>query len=232
MSKEKNGKKLTEISFEELGDNHIGTSSETPLRPDAFERDDELKIDLIEKHFREILEILGLNLDDDSLNGTPRRVAKMYVKEIFKGLDPKGKPNLSLFENKYHYNQMLVEKDITLHTQCEHHLLPIEGKVHIAYISKGYIIGLSKINRIVEYFSRRPQVQERLTMQIANFLQKVLQTPDVAVILDAYHMCVTSRGVKDSNTRTITSEYSGKFREESYKKEFWKYLQLKTHQEE
>jgi GTP cyclohydrolase I len=218
---------LAQPQLEELGDEHLGTSIETPLREDAFAMTDELKIELIEKHFREIMNILGLDLTDDSLKGTPHRVAKMYVKEVFSGLNPKNKPAAKLFENKFKYNEMLVEKDITFHSHCEHHFVPIYGRAHVAYISNGHVIGLSKINRIVQYYSKRPQVQERLTMQIGNELKKALGTEDVAVIMDAYHMCVSSRGVHDTNSSTVTSFYSGKFeRDEQRRNEFLKYLAL------
>ncbi|MCH7399763.1 GTP cyclohydrolase I FolE [Belliella sp. DSM 107340] len=213
--------------IDEIGDEHVGTSFDTPLREDAFEMDDELKIELIEKHFREIMHVLGLDLTDDSLKGTPRRVAKMYIQEIFSGLDPKNKPEAKLFENKYKYNEMLVEKDITFFSNCEHHFVPIYGKAHVAYISNGTVIGLSKINRIVQYFAKRPQVQERLTMQIGNELKEILGTDDVAVVIDAHHMCVSSRGIKDVNSSTVTSFYSGKFeKEESSRNEFMKYISL------
>lgn len=193
---------------------------ETPLKPDAFELPDETKMELIEDRFREIMDILGLDLEDDSLKGTPRRVAKMFVKEIFQGLNPDHKPEVSLFDNKYQYNKMLVERNITVKSFCEHHFLPIYGKAHIAYISSGKVIGLSKLNRIVEYFSRRPQVQERLTIQIANELKRVLQTEDVAVYIEAKHMCVQMRGVEHDHSDTITAEYSGKFLNEHTRAEF------------
>jgi GTP cyclohydrolase I len=209
-----------------IGDEHIGTSVETPLREDAFAMDDELKMELIEKHFREIMHVLGLDLTDDSLRGTPHRVAKMFVQEIFSGLDPKNKPQIKLFENKYQYNQMLVEKDITFYSNCEHHFVPIFGKAHVAYISSGKVIGLSKINRIVQYFAKRPQVQERLTQQIGNELKAVLETKHVAVVIDAIHLCVSSRGIQDVNSSTVTSYYSGKFEQEESKNEFLKYLSL------
>ncbi len=221
------GINISRASFEEIGEEHVGTSLETPLREDAFEMDDELKIELIEKHFREIMHIMGLDLTDDSLKGTPHRVAKMYVKEVFSGLNPKNKPTAKLFENKYKYNEMLVEKDITFHSHCEHHFVPIYGKAHVAYISGGEVIGLSKINRIVQYFAKRPQVQERLTMQIGNELKEVLKTDDVAVIMDANHMCVSSRGVQDTNSSTVTSFFSGKFeKDEQSRNEFLKYISL------
>ncbi|MDR7130866.1 GTP cyclohydrolase I [Algoriphagus sp. 4150] len=221
------GIKIARASFEEIGEEHVGTSLETPLREDAFEMDDDLKVELIEKHFREIMHIMGLDLTDDSLKGTPHRVAKMYVKEVFSGLNPKNKPVAKLFENKYKYNEMLVEKDITVHSHCEHHFVPIYGKAHVAYISNGHVIGLSKINRIVQYFSQRPQVQERLTMQIGNELKEALGTDDVAVIIDAYHMCVSSRGVKDTQSSTVTSFYSGKFeKDEQSRNEFMQYISM------
>ena len=193
---------------------------ETPLKPDAFDLSDEEKLDLIEGHFREIMDTLGLDLQDDSLHGTPRRVAKMFVKEIFSGLNPKNKPKISLFENKYQYRQMLIERNITVKSFCEHHFLPIYGKAHIAYISTGKVIGLSKLNRIVDYFSRRPQVQERLTMQISNELKRVLQTEDVAVYIEAKHMCVQMRGVEHDHSDTVTAEYSGKFLQDTTRAEF------------
>jgi len=215
------------LTDDEMGDEHISTSVDTPLREDAFEMDDELKMELIEKNFREIMHILGLDLTDDSLKGTPRRVAKMYVQEIFSGLNPKNKPKIALFENKYKYNEMLVEKDITFYSNCEHHFVPIFGKAHVAYISNGKVIGLSKINRVVQYFAKRPQVQERLTVQIAQALKEMLQTEDVAVLIDAKHLCVSSRGVSDVNSATVTAQYSGRFQEDSVKAEFLKYLELK-----
>ena len=209
-----------------LGEQHIGTSYDTPLRDDAFDLSDEEKIQTITYHFREIMNTLGLDLTDDSLNGTPRRVAKMYVQEIFRGLDPKNKPATALFENKYRYGQMLVEKNITLYSNCEHHFVPIIGKAHVAYISSGKVIGLSKLNRIVQYYAQRPQVQERLTMQIANELKSVLETEDIAVVIDAVHLCVSSRGIKDVNSSTVTAEYSGVFLENARKEEFLRYLNL------
>lgn len=214
------------MDFDILGDQHIGTSLETPLRDDAFDMPDELKIRLIEKNFREIMEIMGLDLTDDSLKGTPARVAKMYIEEIFSGLNPANKPDVKLFENKYQYQQMLIEKDITLFSNCEHHFVPIVGKAHVAYISNGYVIGLSKINRIVNFFARRPQVQERLTRQIADELKKILKTEDVAVLINAHHMCVSSRGIQDTSSSTITADYGGKFLEESTRSEFLRLLNL------
>lgn len=205
-------------------DDHFMTSWETPLRTDAFEVDDEIKIEKIEGHFREIMNILGLDLTDDSLQGTPRRVAKMYVREVFSGLNPKNRPTARLFDNKYNYDQMLVEKDITFYSHCEHHFVPIYGKVHVAYFSNGKVIGLSKINRIVQYFAKRPQVQERLTVQIGREIERVLQTSHVAVVVDANHMCVASRGVGDTNSKTGTAYFTGKFREENSKREFLNYI--------
>lgn len=209
---------------DEIGDEHISTSVDTPMRADAFEMNDDEKIAQIEYHFRQIMETLGLDLTDDSLKGTPKRVAKMYVKEIFSGLDPKNMPKIALFENKYQYNEMLVEKDISFYSNCEHHFVPIIGKAHVSYIANGKVIGLSKLNRIVQHFAKRPQVQERLTMQIAKELQKILQTQDVAVMIDAKHLCVASRGVKDDTSSTITSFYGGKFQEEATRAEFLKYI--------
>lgn len=225
-----NGNKvsLSELSAEEIGNNHVMTTIETPMKEDAFVANDEEKMKKIEFHFKEIMETLGLDLRDDSLKGTPERVAKMYVKEIFSGLDPANKPKIALFENRYQYNQMLVEKDITFYSNCEHHFVPIYGKAHLAYISNGKVIGLSKLNRIVQYYAKRPQVQERFTMQIAKELQEVLKTEDVAVIIDAKHLCVSSRGIQDINAATITSFYGGKFQEETTKQEFLRYVEMKT----
>lgn len=212
------------LFIDEIGDEHVGTSYDTPLRADAFDLDDDSKIKQIEYHFKNIMDVLGLDLTDDSLKGTPHRVAKMYVQEIFKGLNPANKPNMKLFDNKCKYNQMLVEKNITVYSNCEHHFVPIIGKAHVAYISSGKVIGLSKLNRIVQYYAQRPQVQERLTMQIANDLKQALETEDIAVIIDASHLCVSSRGIKDTNSSTITAEYGGKFLEDQTRNEFLKHI--------
>jgi GTP cyclohydrolase I len=215
-----------DITIDEMGDEHVSTSIDTPLRADAFELSDEDKIEQIALHFGQIMDILGLDRTDDSLQGTPRRVAKMYVKEIFSGLNPANFPDIKLFENKYKYQQMLVEKNILFYSNCEHHFVPIIGKAHVAYISSGKVIGLSKINRIVQHFAKRPQVQERLTMQITEALKKALETDDVAVVIDATHLCVSSRGVKDVNSSTVTSHFSGQFNDEARKTEFLKYIEL------
>jgi GTP cyclohydrolase I len=215
---------LLDEENDQIGENHVATSIETPLRKDAFDISDNEKIRKIAANFREIMNTLGLDLTDDSLKGTPDRVAKMFVKETFRGLDPKNKPDVKLFDNKYKYNQMLVEKNITLFSNCEHHFVPIIGKAHIAYISSGKVIGLSKLNRIVQYYAQRPQVQERLTVQIANELKKALDTEHVAVVIDAVHLCVSSRGIKDTTSSTITAEYSGKFLQEGTKSEFLKHI--------
>jgi GTP cyclohydrolase I len=214
--------------FDAFGDDHVGTSSETPMRKDAFKLSSEEKIDIIKDDVRHILETLGLDLTDDSMKGTPNRVAKMFVKEIFGGLDPRKKPSASTFINKYKYGEMLVEKNITVYSTCEHHLLPIVGRAHVAYISNGTVVGLSKMNRIVDFFSKRPQVQERLTIQIVEELQKVLNTKDVACVIDAKHLCVNSRGIRDIESSTITSEYGGKFKEKDTKREFLDYIKLET----
>jgi GTP cyclohydrolase IA len=216
----RNDRQTLMIEMEELGNMHIATSVETPLREDAFDIDDDLKIELIEKNFREIMNILGLDLTDDSLKGTPYRVAKMYVNEIFSGLNPANKPSVKLFDNKYKYREMLIEKNITFYSNCEHHFVPIIGKAHVAYISSGKVIGLSKLNRIVQYYAKRPQVQERLTVQIANELKELLQTEDVAVLIDAQHLCVSSRGIQDVNSSTVTSSYSGQFIDDKKREEF------------
>ncbi|MBF9253391.1 GTP cyclohydrolase I FolE [Pontibacter sp. 172403-2] len=211
----------------EAMDDLIMTSLKTPLRADAFDMPDDEKIRIIAEHFRQIMHTLGLDLTDDSLKGTPDRVAKMYVKEIFSGLDPKNKPVIRRFENKYQYNRMLVERDITVYSSCEHHFVPIIGKAHVAYIPNGHVIGLSKLNRIVHYYARRPQVQERMTMQIANELKEALQTENVAVLIEADHLCVMSRGVNDVSSSTITAEYGGLFQEEQYRSEFLGHLHRK-----
>jgi GTP cyclohydrolase I len=216
--------KSVQSLIEEINDDHFSSNPETPIRIDAFDLDDDLKIELISKKFKDIMDILGLDLTDDSLKDTPKRVAKMYVKEIFSGLNPANKPKIALFENKYKYDEMVLEKNITFYSNCEHHFVPIIGKAHVAYISNGTVIGLSKLNRIVEYFAKRPQVQERLTMQIAAELKKILNTEDVAVIIDAKHLCVSMRGVKDESSATVTATYSGKFKNEDVKKEFLSYL--------
>jgi GTP cyclohydrolase I len=218
---------LSNVLIDEIGDNHIAASTDTPMKADAFKLTDDEKIAIIEKHFAAIMDTLGLNLADDSLRGTPKRVAKMYVQEIFSGLNPANRPAVTLFENKYRYNQMLVEKNITFYSNCEHHFVPIYGKAHIAYISSGKVIGLSKLNRFVQYFAKRPQVQERLSMQIGKELQQILQTEDVAVVIDALHLCVSSRGVNDTSASTVTAFYGGKFKEETTRQEFLRYLELK-----
>lgn len=206
------------------GDDHIMTSAETPLRPDAFEKSDEEKMANIEKLFAGIMEELGLDLTDDSLKGTPHRVAKMYVKEIFQGLNPKNKPSISVFDNKYQYDKMLVEKEISFTSACEHHFVPIIGKAHVAYISSGKVIGLSKINRIVQYYGKRPQVQERMTVQIFNELKEALQTEDVIIVVEAEHLCVSTRGVEDKTSRTTTLQYGGKFEDVALRNEFYQQL--------
>jgi|TARA_B100000497_G_scaffold22045_1_gene25934 GTP cyclohydrolase I len=219
-----NGQNLNGLSAKEIGDDHISTSLETPLRADAFKISDEEKKGKIALLFEEIMNVMGLDLTDDSLKGTPKRVAKMYIDEIFSGLNPSNKPKIALFENKYRYNQMLVEKNITFYSNCEHHFVPIIGKAHLAYISAGKVIGLSKLNRIVQYFAKRPQVQERLTNQIANELSKILGTEDIAVIIDAKHLCVSSRGIKDESSATVTSYYGGVFNESQKITELQNYI--------
>ena len=214
--------------LDEIGDNHIPSKAINPIRKDAFDLSDEQKIEAIKKDVESILLTLGMDLTDDSLKGTPNRVAKMFVKEIFGGLNPNKKPNSSTFENQYRYGEMLVEKNITLYSTCEHHLLPIIGRAHVAYISNGKVIGLSKMNRIVDYFAKRPQVQERLTMQIVQELQKVLNTDDVACVIDAKHLCVNSRGIRDIESSTVTAEYGGQFKNELKRREFLEYIKLET----
>lgn len=210
--------------IDEIGDHHIATSKNTPLTKNAFSISDEEKVDLIEQKFAEIMDVLGLDLTDDSLKGTPRRVAKMYVKEIFSGLNPKNKPAATLFENKFGYNEMLVEKDISFDSFCEHHFLPFSGKAHVAYKADGKVVGLSKINRLVRYYAQRPQVQERLTEQVLNGMQEALGTSDVAVVIEAEHSCVSIRGVQDHSCSTVTSSYGGAFQKEEVKQEFFGYI--------
>ena len=217
-----------EERYEEMGNDHVSSAEDTPLREDAFVLNEKEKIDRIRTNVREIMLTLGLDLEDDSLKGTPNRVAKMFVNEIFSGLDPQKKPKSSTFENKYKYGEMLVEKNITLYSTCEHHLLPIVGRAHVAYISNGTVVGLSKMNRIVDYFAKRPQVQERLNIQIVRELQKVLNTDDVACVIDAKHLCVNSRGIRDIESSTVTAEYGGKFKNEALRIEFLEYLNLDT----
>ena len=219
---------MNEEKIEEIGDNHVATSAKNPLRADAFDISDNEKIEKIQESVKDILETLGMDLTDDSLQGTPKRVAKAFVNEIFMGLNPANLPKASTFENNYNYGEMLVEKNIVVYSTCEHHLLPIIGRAHVAYISNGNVIGLSKMNRIVEYFSKRPQVQERLTMQIVQAMQEALGTQDVACVVDAKHLCVNSRGIKDIESSTVTSEFGGKFKEKETRKEFLQYLQMDT----
>lgn len=215
--------------FEDMGDGHIPGNYETPLRKDAFDISDDDKIESIIKDFQNIMETLGLDMTDDSLKGTPHRVAKMFVKEIFGGLNPNRMPKMSTFDNKYKYNQMLVEKDITVYSTCEHHFLPIVGRAHVGYISNGRVIGLSKINRIVDYYAKRPQVQERLTMQIVKSMQEALGTQDVACVIDAKHLCVNSRGIRDIESSTITAELGGCFKTDpTTRAEFLKYIGFQT----
>ena len=218
----------TEKAADILGDNHIATNATNPMRVDAFDKSDKEKIALIEKDVHHIMETLGLDLTDDSLQGTPKRVAKMFVNEIFAGLNPSNKPKASVFKNPYKYGEMLVEKNITVYSTCEHHLLPIVGRAHVAYISNGTVVGLSKMNRIVDYYAKRPQVQERLTIQIVKELQNVLGTQDVACVMDAKHLCVNSRGIRDIESSTVTSEFGGKFKEKEIRREFLDYIQLDT----
>lgn len=218
--------KIIAQQLEDVGDHHTSGSAITPIRKDAFELSDEEKIHKIQEHIYHIMETLGLDLTDDSLKGTPQRVARMYVKEIFGGLHPDRKPKASTFENKYKYGEMLVEKNIAVYSTCEHHLLPIVGKAHVAYISKGKVIGLSKMNRIVDYYAKRPQVQERMTIQIVTALQHILETEDVACIIDARHLCVNSRGIRDIESSTVTSEFGGTFKTPETKREFLDYIKM------
>ena len=207
--------------YELIGDNHQMTSADTPLRPDAFDKSDSEKMQTIEKHFHIIMEEMGMDMTDDSLQGTPHRVAKMFIQEIFSGLNPANKPKISVFDNSYNYDKMLVEANISFNSTCEHHFLPIVGKAHIGYVSSGKVIGLSKLNRIVDYYSRRPQVQERLIMQIFNELKTVLETDNVIVVMEATHLCVSSRGIKDESSFTSTIQYGGIFNEKENRNDFF-----------
>ncbi|MGC1204793.1 MAG: GTP cyclohydrolase I FolE [Flavobacteriaceae bacterium] len=224
LKKKRNGYKLNGFTLEDIGDDHLFTGLETPMKADAFKLTDTEKKERIAILFEEIMDVMGLDLTDDSLQGTPKRVAKMYIDEIFSGLNPANKPKIALFDNKYQYNQMLVEKNITFYSNCEHHFVPIIGKAHVAYISSGKVIGLSKLNRIVQYYAKRPQVQERLTNQIAEDLKTILDTDDVAVIIDAKHLCVSSRGIKDDTSATVTTYYGGQFNTPDKIRELQNYL--------
>lgn len=231
MSKEKNAVGSLELDHteaDEIGDDHISTSVKTPLREDAFDLTDGEKIEVIEKHFAKIMEALGLDLKDESLSGTPQRVAKMYVKEIFKGLNPKNRPDARKFGNKYEYGDMVVVKNINVTSFCEHHFLPFIGKAHVAYYSTGKVIGLSKINRVVDYYARRPQVQERLTLQIADELETALESKDVAVFIESKHFCVSTRGIQDRESSTVTTEYRGQFKDEMTQQRFIDYIKTQT----
>ena len=221
-------KELKALLAEEIGDAHESYAAETPLRADAFDKTNEEKIAIIANHVRGILETLGMDLSDDSLQGTPMRVAKLFVNEAFGGLHPDRKPSMSTFENSYRYNEMLVEKNIVVYSTCEHHLLPIVGRAHVAYISNGKVVGLSKMNRIVDYYAKRPQVQERLTRQVVQALQETLGTKDVACVIDAKHLCVNSRGIRDIESSTVTAEFGGAFQNEEKKQEFLNYINLNT----
>ncbi|CAM1339661.1 GTP cyclohydrolase I FolE [Tenacibaculum sp. L6] len=225
---EVNSNKMNDDRIDEIGENHIGTSAKTPLRADAFDISDKEKIEKIQESVREILETLGMDLTDDSMKGTPKRVAKAFVNELFMGLNPENKPEPSTFDNTYKYGEMLVEKNIIVYSTCEHHLLPIIGRAHVAYISNGKVIGLSKMNRIVEYYAKRPQVQERLTMQVVQAMQEALGTQDVACVIDAKHLCVNSRGIKDIESSTVTAEFGGAFKNKETKREFLDYIKLNT----
>jgi GTP cyclohydrolase I len=218
---------ITDNTIQE-GEDHFSNNAKTPLKENAFDKSNDEKIIIIQEHVSTILETLGMDLTDDSLKGTPLRVAKMFVNEIFGGLHPNKKPKASTFDNSYKYGEMLVEKNITLYSTCEHHLLPIIGKAHVAYVSNGTVVGLSKMNRIVDYYAKRPQVQERLTLQIVQELQEVLGTKDVACVIDAKHLCVNSRGISDTASSTVTSEFGGVFKSEEKKIEFLDYLKLDT----
>jgi len=213
--------------MEELGNVHFSKSPVTPIRKDAFAMDDNTKRQHIEEKFKEIMDVLGLDLTDDSLKNTPNRVAKMMVSEIFSGLNPANEPDISVFENNFGYHDILLEKNIDVYSTCEHHFLPIVGKAHVAYIPGDKVIGLSKLNRVVEYFAKRPQIQERLNRQIVEKLKEILETDDVACIIEADHYCVKSRGVEHTNSSTTTMEFSGVFASPERRKELIDLISLK-----
>ncbi|MCP9770843.1 GTP cyclohydrolase I FolE [Lacihabitans sp. LS3-19] len=219
---------INTMTDHEMGDDHVMTNIATPLREDAFFLSDQEKIEIIAEHFNKIMHTLGLDLNDESLKGTPNRVAKMYVKELFSGLNPDNEPSITLFDNSYKYGEILVERDISFYSNCEHHFVPIVGKVHIGYISSGNVIGLSKLHRIVNFYARRPQVQERMTMQIGNALKKALSTDDIAVVVDADHFCVSSRGIADQSSSTVTSFFMGAFDDLAKREEFLSMVRLKN----
>lgn len=221
-------KKDLRKAYMESGDLHNSINPNTPIDVDKVKLPDDEKIEKIEEKIRDILDVLGLDLNDQSIEGTPYRVARMWVKELFFGLKEENKPIVSTFKNDYHYDEMVMAKNIGLHSTCEHHLLPIVGKAHIAYYSRKDVIGLSKINRIVNYYAKRPQVQERLTSQIAHEIKNSLGTLDVACLIDAKHMCVNSRGVKDVGCSTVTSTYLGKFQQVEIKKEFLHQISIES----
>jgi GTP cyclohydrolase IA len=204
-----------------------GPVQEFSIDTDLEEISDSDKINAITFHFQKIMEALGLDLEEDSLRDTPSRVANMYVKEIFSGLERNNFPAISVFNNTYRYNEMLIERDIQVYSCCEHHFVPFLGKAHVAYFPADKVIGLSKLNRVVKYFSRRPQVQERLTMEVANSLKEILQTEDIAVMIEAKHFCVAARGIEDANSSTVTSHFGGKFTVPENKKIFYAALKDK-----
>jgi GTP cyclohydrolase I len=205
-----NKQKIDPILGQKVHEHLLKMGVETPKTDTNTDR--KLKISKIEEHFTHIMNILGLDLSDDSLSETPKRWAKMVVNETMWGLDYEAFPKCTTVENKMKYDEMVVERNITVQSLCEHHILPIVGKATIAYVPKNKVLGLSKMPRIVEYFSRRPQIQERLTEQIFHALQYILETDDIAVVINATHLCVSSRGVEDTSASTITSKLGGGFK--------------------
>lgn len=188
----------------------VACGVETPMKPNKLIRTD--KIHIIEGHMKAIMETLGLDLEDDSLIETPKRWAKMVTNETMWGLDYEAFPKCTAVDNKMKYDEMVVERGVAVYSNCEHHILPIVGKATVAYVPKNKVLGLSKINRVVEYFSKRPQIQERLTEQIYHALQFILETDDIAVMIEAEHLCVSSRGVEDTGSNTVTSKLGGGFK--------------------
>lgn len=183
-----------------------------PLLDEAFDIDDNLKIELLTEKFKDIIKILGLDINNDSIKDTPNRIAKMYVNEVFSGLNPENKPEITVFKNEYEYNTPLMELNIPFTSFCEHHFVPIQGTANIAYIPNDFVIGLSKIHRLVDFYAKRPQVQERLTMQILQGLSSTIDTKDIGVVLKASHCCISCRGVEDIGSSTLTSIFWGKIK--------------------
>lgn len=201
---------------------------ESPLLPESFVVPESEKVEKISYHFKEIMKILGLNVEDPSIKDTPKRVAEMYIYELFKGLDLTNKPEVRLFPNPYEYQEPVIQRNISVKSICEHHFIPFIGVAHVGYMPKEHVIGLSKLSRIVDFYSRRPQVQERLTEQIAFELKRILNTEDVFVIIEAEHFCVKIRGIQDQESITVTSHFSGIFQNPEMKSQIWQSIKNRT----